>query len=625
MTPELGHLALSLAFCLSILLALLPAFGLRSRNTLWQASAPPLSAAIFLATVLAFAALAHAFLRDDFSVALTAAHSHTELPKFYKFGALWGNHEGSLLLWVLVLSLWTFLLARYPLPPLFRGRALAVLGALLAGFIGFSLFTANPFARHLPLAPAQGADLNPLLQDPAMMIHPPVLYIGYVGFAVPFALAMAAVTAPGAPEFRWTSWARPWAAVTWAFLTVGIALGSWWAYYELGWGGWWFWDPVENASFMPWLAGAALLHALLIAQRQGLFRSWAVLLAITCFAFSLLGAFLVRSGVLVSVHAFASDPARGIYLLLFLALSAGAAFALHRLRASQMSDARPLIYRSRAGLILLNNLLLTVAALTVLCGTLFPLVMAALGQGLYSVGAPYFNAVFAPLALLMMALMGVATALQGGRLPQPLLHIGLPLALSAAAGLGLALLWGKPFHWVAALGTGAATWVACGTLLRARRQSAGMTVAHLGFAACALGICLSTAYSVEKDVRLAPGETLEIAGHLLLFKEQRSLEEANYRAEELLFVLSEGEEETQLRPQKRYYTARQVVMTEAGIAPGLFRDWYIAPGEPLGEKGWTLRVQHKPFVRWIWLGALLMAAGGLLAVPGHLRSRSGTA
>ncbi len=621
MIPELGQLALGLAFCLSLLLMLLPLIALSPGGALWHAFAPPLASAVLLSTVAAFAALAHAFLSDDFSVALTAAHSHTELPKFYKFGALWGNHEGSLLLWVLVLSLWTFLLARHPLPSLFRGRALATLGALLSGFLGFSLFTANPFARHLPFSPGQGADLNPLLQDPAMMIHPPILYIGYVGFAVPFALAMAAVTAPGSPELRWAGWARPWACVAWAFLTLGVALGSWWAYYELGWGGWWFWDPVENASFMPWLAGAALLHALMAAQRWKLFGSWAVLLAISCFALSLLGAFLVRSGVLVSVHSFASDPARGVYLLLFLILSAGTGFALHRLRAEQMGDARTPVLLSRAGLVLMNNLLLVVAALTVLCGTLFPLAMVALGQGLYSVGAPYFNAVFTPLALLLAVLMGIATAPERGRFPRPLLQAVLPMAASMATGLGLALLWPGDFHWGAALGTGIAVWAALGTLLRLGRQSAGMTVAHLGFAACMLGVCLSTAYSAERDVRMAPGESIEMAGHSLLFKGQQSLKGPNYRAEELRFLLQRGNSEVEIRPQKRYYKARQLVMTEAGIDPGLLRDWYIAPGAPLGEGSWTLRVQYKPFVRWIWMGALLMAAGGLLAAFSLLARR----
>ena len=613
MIPEIGQLAMGLAFCLSLLLMLLPLLSLLPKSPPWHSFAPGLAAAVLLSATAAFAALAHAFLTDDFSVVLTANHSHTELPLFYKFGALWGNHEGSLLLWVLVLSLWTFLLARHPLPPPFRGRALVTLGALLSGFIGFSLFTANPFLRHLPFSPSEGADLNPLLQDPAMMIHPPILYIGYVGFAVPFALAMAAVTEPSSPELRWAGWARPWASIAWAFLTLGIALGSWWAYYELGWGGWWFWDPVENASFMPWLAGAALIHALMAAQRWEMFRSWAVLLAISCFAFSLLGAFLVRSGVLVSVHAFASDPARGIYLLLFLVLSAGAGFALHRLRAGQMEDARTPVLLSRAGLVLANNLLLTVAALTVLCGTLFPLAMAALGKGLYSVGPPYFNAVITPLALLLAVLMGIASAPERGQIPRPLVQLALPLAVSAAAGIGLALLWPGDFHWGAALGTGISLWVALGTLARLRRQSAGMTVAHLGFAACMLGVCLSTAYSAEKDVRMAPGESMEMAGHSLLFKEQQSIQGPNYRAEELRFVLRKDKKVAELRPQKRYYPARQLVMTEAGIDPSLLRDWYIAPGEPLGGGSWTLRIQYKPFVRWIWLGALLMAAGGMLA------------
>ncbi len=624
--PEAAHFALVLAFFLSLALAWSSWCGRGGGREI--AGRLKLLSGVLLGLVgFSFAGLAYAFLRDDFSVALVALHSHSRLPVPYKFSAVWGNHEGSLLLWVLVLSAWTRLLAGSTAPLVLRAGALAILGLLLASFIGFSLFTSNPFARLLLLPPAEGGDLNPLLQDPAMVLHPPLLYIGYVGFALPFALAVSALLHAGTEARRWAQYAFPWAALSWAFLSLGIALGSWWAYYELGWGGWWFWDPVENASFMPWLAGVALLHSLRASMQRGQFHGWSLLLAIACFGFSLLGAFLVRSGVLVSVHSFAADPARGLYLLLLLVTALGGALALFRFRAPVFSSPPAFALLSRESALLLNNLLLVTACLTVLVGTLFPLVMQSLGRGLYSVGPPYFNTVFVPLLLCISAAMGPAPALRWGRasLPPLLRRFAVPLVFSLALGILLPWFWdGRP-NLAAGLGVAALSWLSLGALRAARSGSRAMLLAHLGFALCGFGICFSVVYGFSRDLALVPGERLAVTGtaYELRLAGERPVEGANYRGVELLLeVFRDGVLAAELRPQKRRYPVRDLELSEAAISAGLHRDLYAVAGARLAQDGgWTVRFQYKPFVRLIWLGGALMAAGGFWAVAGRRRRR----
>ena len=499
------------------------------------------------------------------------------------------------------------------------------MGAVGAGFIAFLIFTSNPFRRLFP-TPAEGRDLNPLLQDPGLAIHPPLLYMGYVGFSVAFAFAVAALLS-GRVDSAWARWARPWTVVAWAFLTGGIALGSWWAYYELGWGGWWFWDPVENASFMPWLAGTALMHSLAVMEKRGLFRAWTLLLAILAFSLSLLGTFLVRSGVLTSVHAFASDPARGLFILGFLALVVGGSLSLYGQRAARLrsvADFRPL---SRETLLLLNNLLLVVLTASILLGTLYPLVIDALGLGKLSVGPPWFNTLFVPLALPLMLALGLGTLARWkadswsrlGRL------LAAPAALSLAGGLLLVGLFAPFLSVGAALGVAAALWVLSTQLVALRdrlrgggaptRGFAGMLLAHLGVAVFAVGVSLVSAYSTEKDVRLAPGESRTLGGYRFTFLGVEPVPGPNYLARRGRVRVYRGERlVAELLPEKRLYATQPNPMTEAAIDPGITRDLFVALGEALGPDGaWSLRLYHKPFIRWIWSGALLMALGGLVA------------
>ncbi len=635
MIPELGHFALILALCLALCLALVPLWGSFSGRREAMLLAPSLALGLFALSALSFAALAWAFVGDDFSVALVASHSNSLLPAAFKFSAVWGNHEGSLLLWVLVLAGWTAALAVFGrrLPLAMLARALSVMGALAVGFLLFSLLTSNPFARTLPEIPAEGGDLNPLLQDIGLIIHPPLLYMGYVGFSVAFAFAIAALLA-GRLDASWARWSRPWSNAAWAFLSVGIMLGSWWAYYELGWGGWWFWDPVENASFMPWLAGTALLHSLAVTEKRGVFRSWTVLLAILTFSLSLLGTFLVRSGVLTSVHAFAADPARGVFILLFLALVAGGSLGLYALRAPAARSRIEFGWVARESLLLFNNVVFLVATLTVLFGTLFPLLMDALGQGRYSVGPPYFNTVFVPLMAVLMPFMGIGPVSrwkrdQASRWRDELLA---PALAALLLGLALPALFGQAFNPYAALAVVLALWLALGLLrdlwrrlrgagtlaagLRRLNPSyGGMWLAHLGFAVAAAGVVLTSQYSVEKDLRMRPGESATVAGYRFEFEELAEVRGPNYTAEEGRFAVFRGERRIAgLRPQKRRYLASGQVMTEAAIDAGPLRDLFVAMGEPVGEADWAIRLHYKPFVRWIWLGALLMAGGALLTL-----------
>ncbi len=635
MIPELGHLALIIALLLAVCLAVLPLWGSWCNQAALMSMAPSLAVGLCLFTMLAFAALVQAFVSDDFSVILVAAHSNSLLPGAYKFSAVWGNHEGSLLLWVLVLSLWTVAVACFsrqlPLPVL--ARVLSVMGCIAVGFLLFSLFTSNPFLRSLPSIPGDGSDLNPLLQDIGLIIHPPLLYMGYVGFSVAFAFAIAALLG-GRLDASWARWSRPWTNAAWAFLSLGIMLGSWWAYYELGWGGWWFWDPVENASFMPWLAGTALVHSLAVTEKRGLFKSWTVLLAILTFSLSLLGTFLVRSGVLTSVHAFATDPARGAYILLFLSLVVGGSLTLYALRAPALQSRIRFSGWSREGLLLLNNLVFLVVTLTVLFGTLFPLLMDALGQGKYSVGPPYFNTVFVPLMAVAIAVMGLGPNSRWKRdsASRWLRELLLPLVAALLLGALFPSLYHGRFNVAATVAVVLSSWLVLGLvkdlLVRSRgvrgfgaglrRQPLGyygMVSAHLGIAVAVLGVALTTQYSQEKDLKMSPGEYYELAGYRFQFDELVQVQGPNYLAEEGRFsVHRPGRAALQLSPQKRRYLASGQVMTEAAIDAGLWRDLFIAMGEPIGERAWAVRLHYKPFVRWIWGGAILIALGGFLGV-----------
>jgi cytochrome c-type biogenesis protein CcmF len=634
-TPEIGHFALILSLCLALTLATVPAWGAWRGNSAAMALAPSLALGQLVFVGISFGCLAAAFLRDDFSVALVASHSNSLLPPVYKFAAVWGNHEGSLLLWALILSLWTAAVALFSarLPLLMLSRVLSVMGAIAVGFLSFLLFTSNPFVRLLPVPPADGSDLNPLLQDPGLTIHPPILYMGYVGFSVAFAFAIAAL-AGGRLDASWARWSRPWTNVAWAFLSLGIMLGSWWSYYELGWGGWWFWDPVENASFMPWLAGTALIHSLAATEKRGLFKSWTVLLAIFAFSLSLLGTFLVRSGVLTSVHAFATDPARGLFILVFLALVVGGSLTLYAFRAPTVSSRVGFGWVSRESLLLVNNVVFLAAALTVLFGTLFPLIVDALGQGKVSVGPPYFNAVFVPLMALLIPFMGFGPV---SRWKQDTFarwrgELAIPALVSVICAVTLPFLK-APYNLPVALAVLLVVWLLLG-LARDLRQRlgraaggtnglrrltpayCGMLVAHAGFAISVLGIVVTSQFSIERDLKMNPGDTRELAGYEFRFVGVTSRKGPNYVADEARFdvTLKDGSA-IQMKPQKRRYQASGQVMTEAAIDAGVFRDLFVAMGEPVGTGGaWAVRLQYKPLVRWMWLGAILMAAGAFTAV-----------
>lgn len=635
MIPEIGHFALILALCFATLLALVPAWGAWRLNHAAIALAPRLALGQLLFLVISFTCLTIAFLQDDFSVKLVASHSNSLMPVQYKFSAVWGNHEGSLLLWCLILAFWTAAVAVFSsqLPRIVLARVLAVMGVIGIGFVSFALFTSNPFARLLPGTPADGSDLNPLLQDPGLIIHPPLLYMGYVGFSVAFAFAIAALLG-GKLDASWARWSRPWTNVAWAFLTLGIMLGSWWAYYELGWGGWWFWDPVENASFMPWLAGTALVHSLAVTEKRGLFKSWTVLLAIFAFSLSLLGTFIVRSGVLTSVHAFAADPTRGLYILVFLAIVVGGSLTLYALKAPTVRSRITFSWVSRESLLLLNNVVFLVATLTVLFGTLFPLFMDALGQGKYSVGPPYFNAVFVPLMALLAPFMGVGPISRWKQddTQRWKAQLLVPLVLAVACGVTLPFLGAEYNVWVAIAVTLSA-WLVAGLLRdlwqRVRSASSlgrglrripasywGMQLGHMGFAACIVGIVVVSQFAAEHDLKMSPGDTHQVAGYDFRFIEVVPVQGPNYQADEARFeVTRDGRFVARLAPQKRRYLASGQVMTEAAIDPGLMRDIYVAMGEPIGESGdWAMRLHYKPMVRWMWLGAIFMALGGFATV-----------
>ncbi|HTM70194.1 MAG TPA: heme lyase CcmF/NrfE family subunit [Luteimonas sp.] len=634
MLPELGQLALVLALLVAALQALLPLVGAHRGLASWMAVARPAAYAQLLLVVAAFAILTHAFVTQDFSLRYVAQNSNSLLPWFYRYTAVWGAHEGSLLLWALILALWTGAVARFSrrLPDEVVARVLGVMGLIAVGFLAFLIFTSDPFERLLPAA-AEGRDLNPLLQDPGMIVHPPMLYLGYVGFSVPFAFAIAALLG-GKLDARWLRWTRPWTNVAWALLTCGIALGSWWAYYELGWGGWWFWDPVENASFMPWLAGTALLHSQAVTEKRGSFGGWTLLLAIAAFSLSLLGTFLVRSGVLTSVHAFAADPTRGLFVLIFLAIVIGGSLVLYALRApgadevsnEGTSESRHAFApASRETLLLVNNLLLACACAMVLLGTLYPLLADALELGKISVGPPYFAFLFtllvAPLVLLLP--FGPLTRWQREQPSRPFALLVPWLGIALGAGIA-AFFLAPQGKWKVAAGVAGALWVGFGTLrfawqrLRApggrmTPEMLGMSFAHIGVAVFLVGALLVEGLSRQHELALAPGQQVELGGYAFRFDGVERHPGPNYIADTgTVTVFRGGRELETLHPEKRSYASGGQVMTEAAIDAGVVRDLYVALGEPLGNGSWAVRVHVKPFVRWIWFGAVLMAIGGLV-------------
>ena len=626
MVPEIGQAALGLALVFALLQSVAGLAGAERGDSAWMRVARPSAYAQLALVAIAYAALTNAFVQQDFSVAYVANHSNTLLPLAYRYMAVWGSHEGSLLLWVLMLAIWNGAVARFSgqLPETVSARVLGVIGLVAIGFLSFLIFTSNPFERLLP-APLEGHDLNPLLQDRGMSVHPPMLYVGYIGFVVPFAFAIAGLL-DGRIDNRWLRWTRPWTNIAWAFLTIGIFLGSWWAYYELGWGGWWFWDPVENASFMPWLVGAALIHSQAATEKRGSFNSWTLLLAIATFSLSLLGAFLVRSGVLTSVHSFAADPARGLFILVFLTIVIGGSLLLYVLRAPKLEDGKPFSAASRETLLLVNNLLLASACAMVLSGTLYPLLADALGLGKVSVGPPYFGTLFivlmAPLVLLVP--FGPLTRWQREQVSQPVAMLLPWLAFSLAGGV-VAYFLAPQGPLKTAAGIAGAAWVATGTLrfvwtrLRAKGRSftpemAGMVLGHLGIAVFLVGALLIEAQQSHREVAMEPGQQVELGRYAFRFDGVQRVQGPNYSADRgLVQVFRDGQPLVLLHPEKRAYASGGQVMTDAGIHAGVTADILAALGDPLGGEAWAVRVHVKPFVRWVWAGALLMALGGFVA------------
>ncbi|CAG4888242.1 heme lyase CcmF/NrfE family subunit [Paraburkholderia saeva] len=641
MIPEVGQFALIVAFLLAAVNGVLPIVGAARGIDGWMRVAWPVARAQFVLVAIAFGCLAASFINNDFSVVYVASNSNSMLPLIYRFTAVWGGHEGSLLLWTLLLTLWMVAVSIFSrqLPMAMVARVLGVMSWIAAGFLLFMLFTSNPFLRLLPPA-MDGRDLNALLQDPGMVSHPPILYMGYVGFAVAFAFAIAALLS-GELNAAWARWSRPWTTAAWIFLTLGIMLGSGWAYYELGWGGWWFWDPVENASFMPWLAGTALIHSLAVTEKRGCFRSWTVLLAICTFSLSLLGTFLVRSGVITSVHSFASDPARGIFILVFLSIVTGGALLLFAWRAPKVGLGAGFEAVSRETLLLSNNVLLMVAAASVLIGTLYPLCLDVLGLGKISVGAPYFDTVFVPLMTPAVFLMGIGPIARwkAARLPDLAVRLRWAAAASVVTALGLPWLVGG-FRPLVGLGVLLAAWSVSASAValwerigkqpgpfmarfaRLPRAFYGMLIAHVGIGVFITGVTFVKGYETERDVRLEPGQSVTEGGYTFRFDGTRELDGPNYHAARASIAVSRGEHPVAMMyPEKRFFIVQQTPMTEAAIDRGVFRDLYVALGEQVGERGsaapnrdaWTMRIHIKPFVSWIWAGCLLMALGGALA------------
>ncbi len=634
MIVELGNISLIAALAMAIMQCVFPILGAAKGNQTWMSLARPTARLQFLFVLIAFMILVYSFLVNDFSIAYVANNSNTLLPWFYRFSAVWGAHEGSLLLWVLILNIWTIAVTFFSrhLPEHFLSRVIGVMGLVSIGFLLFMLFTSNPFERLFPV-PVDGADLNPLLQDIGLIIHPPILYMGYVGFSVAFSFAIAALLA-GNLDITWARWSRPWTLLAWIFLTLGIALGSWWAYYELGWGGWWFWDPVENASFMPWLIGTALIHSLAATDKRGIFKNWTILLAICAFALSLLGTFLVRSGVLTSVHAFATDPTRGIFILALLVIFIGSSLVLYAMRAPSTKTTGSFEILSRETFLLFNSILLLVAMLTVLLGTIYPLIIEALNLGKLSVGAPYFNAVFIPVMtpLVIFLGFGVLSKWKQNNFIKFLRKMRALLISSVLIGVCIGAVFYAENQLKSIAGIVAALWISFTSLyslfikIKDKKDKIiafkvipysfyGMLIAHIGFAVSITGITITSQHSVDIHQRMKVNDKIEFADYKFHLKDLEILSGPNYQATEAVVdVIKKDQLITTLRSQKRIYTVRNMPMTEAGIDAGFTRDIYISLGEPLDDGAWSIRLYHKPFVRWIWLGAILMAIGGLLAI-----------
>jgi len=627
MVVELGLFALVISCLLATAQAFFGLAGAHYGNRRWMAAARPAVSGQWVFIALSFAVLSWAFYKNDFSVLYVASNSNSELPTFYRFTAVWGAHEGSLLLWALALSTWSVAVGIWSrdLPETYAARVLGVLGIVSIGFQLFILLTSSPFERLVPAA-VDGRDLNPLLQDPALAIHPPMLYIGYVGFSVAFAFAVAALL-EGRLDERWARWMRPWTTLAWMFLTGGIALGSWWAYYELGWGGWWFWDPVENASFMPWLVGTALIHSLAVTEKRGLFKSWTLLLAIITFSLSLLGTFLVRSGVLVSVHAFASDPGRGMFILGFLGVCIGGSLALYAWRGPALRTRGGFETSSRESFLLANNALLLVTTILILIGTLYPLFLDALNMGKISVGPPYFNLVFLipTLPLVFLLAVGMHAMWKKGQLGDMKRPLTIMFAVSMALGLLIPPLVYGQFHIMTVIGLTAGIWVILSSLYQPvqrlrknqmlSRGMLGMTLAHIGVGVFAIGVTVTQTYRIEKDIALKPGQSIEVQGYQFLFAGTKPVAGPNYDAIEAEIVVTrDGRPVTTLHPQKRTYRVQTMPMTESGIHVNWNRDLLVAMGDDLGAGSWSMRVQYKPMVRYIWFGALIMCIGGIIAV-----------
>ncbi|HVC02897.1 MAG TPA: heme lyase CcmF/NrfE family subunit [Steroidobacteraceae bacterium] len=639
MIPELGMFALILALLLSTAQAFFGLVGAWLERPAWMAVARPAVAGQFVFVAMSFGCLVHSFVVNDFSVLYVANNSNTDLPLFYRVTAVWGAHEGSLLLWIMILSIWNLAVAAFSrgLPARFASRVLGVLGTVSSGFMLFTLWTSNPFKRLLPAAP-NGASLNPILQDVALSIHPPMLYMGYVGFSVAFAFAIAAML-EGHLDQAWAKWTRPWTIAAWIFQTIGITLGSWWAYYELGWGGWWFWDPVENASFMPWLVGTALIHSLSVTEKRGIFKSWTLLLAIFAFSLSLIGTFLVRSGVLVSVHSFATDPKRGMFILAGLVVTIGTSLALYAWRAPKLYAPGGFELFSREFFLLVNNVLLVCAAGLVLWGTLAPLFYQLLGIGRISVGRPVFNLMFLVPILPMLAFLavGMHAAWRRGKLTVAAKPLWWLLAAGVLLALAIERLGYGSVHWVSLIGFAFGFWIIFSALLEPLQRwrqgqkltvaLVGMTIAHIGVGMFAIGVSGASTYKIEKDVALHPGQTFSIAGYDFKFVSTSNVFGPNYEAVQgLIRVTRDGRPVVTLRPQKRHFAVQQVDNSHAAISFNLTRDLFVAMGNSLGGGAWSLRIQYKPLVRYVWLGALVMAVGGIVAASDRryrLRAHAG--
>nr|WP_314170650.1 heme lyase CcmF/NrfE family subunit [uncultured Aggregatibacter sp.] len=635
MIAELGNYTLALSLAIAVLLAIFPLWGAEKGNVQFMALARPMTYGLFLILSVSFGALFYVFAINDFSVQYVVNNSNTTLPIYYRLSAVWGSHEGSLLLWIWLLSLWSAAVALFSkrLPQEAVARVLGIMGIISIGFLLFVLFTSNPFTRTFPDFPVDGKELNPLLQDIGLIFHPPLLYMGYVGFSVAFAFSIASLMT-GKLDTAWARWSRPWTMAAWVFLTLGIVLGSWWAYYELGWGGWWFWDPVENASFMPWLAGTALLHSLAVTEKRGSFKAWTVLLAILAFSLCLLGTFLVRSGILVSVHAFASDPTRGLYVLAYLIVVIGGSLTLYAYKGSQIRSRDNAERYSRESLLLLNNILLMTALCVVLLGTLLPLVHKQLGLGSISIGAPFFDQMFLIIMTPFALLLGIGPLVKWRR--DQFSAIRTPVIASVIimliAGFALPYLLQDKLTVSAVLGTMMTVIIVLLSLYEMHQRATyrdtfwrgitklsrshwGMILAHLGVAMTVWGIAFSQNYSIERDVRMNVGDTVQIAGYDFTFKGISDANGPNYVGGKAQIDISrDGKHETTLYAEKRLYTVSKMPMTEAAIDWGFSRDLYAALGEKLDNNAWALRLYYKPFIRWIWLGGLFMALGGVLCM-----------